>query len=1073
MSALAGQVISENETNRATSIDLGRCGLKKIPPALFNCDWIEILVLSNEWWDSDRKEWIKSKNDGPPNRIVSIPEGLTRLRKLKTLIMGNENILHRPQIYGLGYLRYFSRLEVLDLSFNRIYSAEKLLGLLSLKKLNLSGTAIKNFGLLVRNRQLRELNLSYNKVSGLGYLKDLKKLKALSLDHCRINRINFLRDFKTLKTLSLNSSHLAGLDFIKGLTQLNELEISQNEIVDFGVLGKLINLKKLNISGNEINDLSFLNNLNALRGLEMFCSRVPEFVWIGSLKNLTHLDLSGTLAEDYTVIGKLKKLNSLKLAFNQISEIGFLSKLKLLAHLDLSYNSLIEIKSLFPLANFSYDLQINLSYNNVLNKIPIEVLKVGWPGIKDRIAALQKNDEFVPINEVKLLILGNPNVGKSNLLEFFETGCEPQKKIPTHGIQYKVIKKVLDDININCWDFGGDDYFHATHQLFFSPGAINIIIWSNVDVARDRNTSFYTLNYWLRNLDRIISKNFAIPQKNDVIICENKLDLQNFKPSLINQNQFIDVFPQLELWFSYINLKPLKYVDSLKELLGIRASTNINLYQKKYSNYLQLIRGSKADFLLVSEIRAEDNTECQIAMKIFHNMGIVLYFHDILPDKIFIKPQRLLAFLYRKILSADLLRLGRFSVTNDELEKSIYGNSLKLQTNEVIDLMVHFDLVFQIQQERKRYFFPQYMRPPNAEIERLIEIAYSSANILITSDIYLLNIIMLKIYKEYGTYVVKLENRSYSFWKDAIAIEKDKQQILIQLNRSENTIQLRPSSKGDNIKLQNSLVNFIVNAYRNSDDNDLITDWRLEYPSNEHDELFKQSIWYKIFVSNSNNFVVNWDDLMENILLNGEKVMGYPTIADYYSKTNKKLVEVTSYKTFIHPQLLKKMKKSVFVCYSHENIKDKQNLQKFLNNLITDGLIDLWEDGQIDAGDDWDQKIKNKLETADICILLVSQDLITSKYVNDVEFKRILERQMNKDCRVIPVILKPCDWKYWRVYPDDIIRNLENFDEKQFSIKTFQFLPLNTKRQMQPISDWKSKEQAWLQVVDAVRRFCN
>ncbi len=50
MSKLALQRIAENKKTRATTLDLGNCGLTELPPQALDCVWLETLILSQSWW---------------------------------------------------------------------------------------------------------------------------------------------------------------------------------------------------------------------------------------------------------------------------------------------------------------------------------------------------------------------------------------------------------------------------------------------------------------------------------------------------------------------------------------------------------------------------------------------------------------------------------------------------------------------------------------------------------------------------------------------------------------------------------------------------------------------------------------------------------------------------------------------------------------------------------------------------------------------------------------------------------------------------------------------------------------
>ncbi|MBL0181606.1 MAG: toll/interleukin-1 receptor domain-containing protein [Chitinophagaceae bacterium] len=103
-------------------------------------------------------------------------------------------------------------------------------------------------------------------------------------------------------------------------------------------------------------------------------------------------------------------------------------------------------------------------------------------------------------------------------------------------------------------------------------------------------------------------------------------------------------------------------------------------------------------------------------------------------------------------------------------------------------------------------------------------------------------------------------------------------------------------------------------------------------------------------------------------------------------------------------------KLKIFLSYSHEDEAMKVKLDRNLVGLRQGGKIDVWQDRMIMAGDVWDDEIKNAIATADIILLLISVDFNNSKYIWENELKVALERHANKTARVIPVILRTCDW---------------------------------------------------------------
>ena len=127
--------------------------------------------------------------------------------------------------------------------------------------------------------------------------------------------------------------------------------------------------------------------------------------------------------------------------------------------------------------------------------------------------------------------------------------------------------------------------------------------------------------------------------------------------------------------------------------------------------------------------------------------------------------------------------------------------------------------------------------------------------------------------------------------------------------------------------------------------------------------------------------------------------------------------------------------------YAHEDHSFRDELEKHLSMLKREGLIEAWHDRRIGAGLALDKEIQEHFETADIVLLLVSSDFLASDYCYHREMKRSLERHGSGDAIVIPVILRPCDWKHspfghLRATPPDgkPISSFSNLDEAYLAV---------------------------------------
>lgn len=137
---------------------------------------------------------------------------------------------------------------------------------------------------------------------------------------------------------------------------------------------------------------------------------------------------------------------------------------------------------------------------------------------------------------------------------------------------------------------------------------------------------------------------------------------------------------------------------------------------------------------------------------------------------------------------------------------------------------------------------------------------------------------------------------------------------------------------------------------------------------------------------------------------------------------------------------------SVFYCYAREDAEYRKQLGNHLSILKRQGVIEDWFDGNISAGAEWEQNIRNKLEECDIFLLLVSSDFLASDFIHNVELKRAMERHEAGTTRVIPIIVRACDWT-------------------EASFAKLQALPTGAKA----VASWDSVDEAFSDVAKGIR----
>ena len=136
----------------------------------------------------------------------------------------------------------------------------------------------------------------------------------------------------------------------------------------------------------------------------------------------------------------------------------------------------------------------------------------------------------------------------------------------------------------------------------------------------------------------------------------------------------------------------------------------------------------------------------------------------------------------------------------------------------------------------------------------------------------------------------------------------------------------------------------------------------------------------------------------------------------------------------------------VFYSYSHKDEVLRNELEKHLTLLQRQGVIAGWYDRRISVGTEWSGEIDGHLRTAEVILLLVSTDFMASDYCYDIEMKLAMTRHEARGARVIPIILRPVDWK-------------------GAPFGKLQALPTDGK----PVTIWTNQDEAFLDVTEGIR----
>jgi hypothetical protein len=102
---------------------------------------------------------------------------------------------------------------------------------------------------------------------------------------------------------------------------------------------------------------------------------------------------------------------------------------------------------------------------------------------------------------------------------------------------------------------------------------------------------------------------------------------------------------------------------------------------------------------------------------------------------------------------------------------------------------------------------------------------------------------------------------------------------------------------------------------------------------------------------------------------------------------------------------------NIYYVYADADEGSLQGLERHLHLLERQKLLRGWHRRKVLAGEDWQTAVDQHFEDADIIVLLVSPDLLDSKYCYDTEVERAMRRHLKGEVVVVPVLVRPCMWE--------------------------------------------------------------
>ncbi|MBF0326968.1 MAG: hypothetical protein HQL42_18105 [Alphaproteobacteria bacterium] len=308
-------------------------------------------------------------------------------------------------------------------------------------------------------------------------LAELPKLDWLDLEDTPLTDIpGWLATSPALRSLYLRGT---------GITELTPSQLPAN-LGSLGLPGTLPTLADIlrnlpNLTSLFLSDWVSADQIAALPdlcpNLEALILEHPQSHAIATAKMLTLYCANGPAelpsAWQHSALQRLEPINC-----GLTTLPDWLGRMRDLQGLNLSSNALTDLPPALADAPKLEWLYLN---NNPLKEPLASLAELGPDAVLSYLRARQAGEET--LHQAKLVLVGEGKVGKSSLIAALRGEAFQDNRDTTHGIELGQLTLPHPDqdgvtLTLNSWDFGGQEIYRATHQFFFSPDALYLLLWN-------------------------------------------------------------------------------------------------------------------------------------------------------------------------------------------------------------------------------------------------------------------------------------------------------------------------------------------------------------------------------------------------------------------------------------------------------------------------------------------------------------------------------------------------------------------------------------------------------------------
>ena len=374
------------------------------------------------------------------------------------------------------------------------------------------------------------LDLSRRNVTSLAGIDLPPWLKIMNLSHTKLTNLKGVTLPEGLQRLDLYGTELTSLDGAELPQGLQELCLNGTELTSLAGVTLPQGLQTLDLQYAPLTSLDDVKLPQGLRSLDLGDAKLTSLDGVTLPQGLQHLDLNHTkltrLPESIRELKALKILNLCELQLTELPdwlpELGLPFSRKIFGDGILLYNTTVE----------GVDMSIfDQSQETILQWF--EERKQARLAAEANVVA---DEADKPLNELKVVFLGDGGAGKSHTIARLLQDGEQSKDFPNISTPGIVIKDKLyrfgdKEVKVHYWDFGGQDILHSMHRMFLTKRTLYVVMVNVRDGNQDERA-----RYWLHNL-----KSFA--DGAPVLLVLNQMDMN--ENASINESDLRKLYPNL------------------------------------------------------------------------------------------------------------------------------------------------------------------------------------------------------------------------------------------------------------------------------------------------------------------------------------------------------------------------------------------------------------------------------------------------------------------------------------------------------------------------------------------------